>query len=195
MLAELDLVGLDIDSADDQVQARLGRALPRGASYRKHIEDIVRRARHQGARTKLNTVVTAINAAEDLSEALLEMRPDKWKAMQFVHVPGENDDTAAELAVTPFQFDAFVARHRHLAEKGIWFVAESATTIRTTYVMIDPAGRVFQHSPGGHALSTPLVGVGLAAAMAQVGGYDRAAFIERGGAVDVRRLPLLKEGE
>jgi len=58
--------------------------------------------------------------------------------------------------------------------------------------MIDPVGRLFQHGPDGHARSAPLLAVGLEHAMASVGGYDRARFVERGGAVDVRRLPLMK---
>jgi radical S-adenosyl methionine domain-containing protein 2 len=195
MLAELDLVGLSIDSADDALQGRLGRSLPRGCSYREHVADIVRRARRFGAHVKLNTVVTAMNADEDLSDLLLRLRPDKWKALQFVRVPGENDDNAAELEVTLSQFEAFVARHQHLASRGIWLVPETAATIRTTYVMIDPAGRLFQHGPGAHSRSAPVLEVGLSQALQSVGAYDRAAFVARGGAVDVRRLPLLREHE
>jgi radical S-adenosyl methionine domain-containing protein 2 len=192
MLAQLDLVGMNLDSSEDAVQARLGRSLPRGRSYREHLTDIVQRARRHGARVKLNTVVTSLNVDEDLSAAILALRPEKWKAMQFVHVPGENDDSATALQVTSSQFDTFVARHRRVGEDGIWFVPETAATIQTTYVMVDPMGRLFQHGPEGHALSAPLLAVGLREAMASVGGYDRAQFVARGGAVDVRRLPLLK---
>jgi radical S-adenosyl methionine domain-containing protein 2 len=192
MLTELDLVGMNLDSADDAVQARLGRSLPRGRSYREHVAAIVRRARRYGARVKLNTVVTSLNVDEDLSAIILALRPDKWKAMQFVHVPGENDDSATALQVTSSQFNTFIACHRRVGDEGIWFVPETAATIQTTYVMVDPIGRLFQHGPHGHTRSAPLLAVGLAQAMASVGGYDRARFVERGGAVDVRRLPLVK---
>lgn len=190
-LERLDLVGMTIDSADDALQKRLGRELPRGGSYREHMLAIARRTRRAGARLKLNTVVTALNASEDLRELLRDARPAKWKPMQFVHAPGENDSTAIELHVERDAFDRFVARHLDLEREGIWVVPEPGTTIRTTYVMIDPSGRMFQHGPDGHVLSRPVLEVGLLAALREVGGYDRAAFERRGGHKDVHRLPIL----
>jgi radical S-adenosyl methionine domain-containing protein 2 len=192
MLARLDLIGITIDSADDQVQARMGRRLPRGRSYREHVERVACRAHAAGVRLKVNTVVTSLNVSEDLGPLIVGLRPVKWKALQFVHVPGENDRAAAALQVKFDEFRRFVERHRCVERAGIWMVAESAATIRTTYVMVDPLGRLFQNGPHGYALSAPLLEVGLAAAMAEVGGYDRAAFEARGGHVDVLRLPLWK---
>lgn len=192
LLVHLDLVGITLDSANDETQARMGRALPRGRSYLAHVEAIGQQARAHGVRLKVNTVVTTANVNEHLGDAIGRILPEKWKPMQFVHVPGENDATAAGLQVTAGAFDAFVARHRHLEELGTWIESETASTIRSTYVMVDPAGRLFQHDPAGHRVSEPLLDIGLAAALAAVGGYDRAAFERRGGHVDVRRLPLLK---
>lgn len=191
LLARLDLVGLSIDSADDGTQAALGRRLPGGRSYVAHIADVAGRVHAAGVRLKLNTVVTRLNLHEDLADIVIALRPTKWKPMQVVRVPGENDAMAPGLEISAEEFGEFVDRHERVAEAGIWYEPESAATIRTTYVMVDPSGRVFQHGPAGHLLSEPVVEVGLAHAMNQVGGYDRAEFERRGGHVDVRRLPVV----
>ena len=195
MLAALDLVGITIDSADDEVQARMGRRLPHGRSYREHVEVVASRARKFEVRLKINTVVTSLNVRENMGPLLLSLRPVKWKPMQFVHVPGENDPDAAALQVTSDEFRGFMERHRCVEDAGIWTVAETAATIRTTYVMVDPLGRLFQNGPDGYLRSPPLLAVGLDVAMSAVGGYDRAAFEARGGHVDVRRLPLWNGGD
>ena len=191
LLASLDLVTLSIDSPDDELQRRLGRALPGEASYRAHIETSARRVLDAGCRLKLNTVVTALNAHEDVSSFILKVRPAKWKPLQFVTVVGENEQDAAQLEVHDDAFAGYVARHQHVAAAGIWYAPETADVVRTTYVMIDPTGRVFQHSHGRHVFSRPVTEVGLGAAMAQVGAYDREAFVARGGHRDVRSLPVL----
>ncbi len=161
--------------------------------YLEVIKDVAAMTRDAGRRLKVNTVVTQLNASEDLSELIRVLRPAKWKPLQFVHVPGENDVNAAELAVGDGVFEEFVRRHEAVAEElGLWFAPETARTVQTTYVMIDPAGRVFQHGPDGHLVSEGILDAGLQEALASVGGYDREAFLGRGGAVDVRRLPVVR---
>jgi radical S-adenosyl methionine domain-containing protein 2 len=191
MLDELDAVGITLDAASDDVLVRLGRGLPGGRSYVEHTRDIVRRARQAGCRVKINTVVTSLNVDEDVSAEIIWLRPYKWKAMQFTEVPGENDRGAARLHVSEAEFRRFVDNHAPVREAGIWVEAESASVIQRTYVMIDPSGRLFQHGVDGHRTSPPVLDVGIEAALALVGGYDREAFVGRGGHVDVRRLPVL----
>ena len=191
MLGELDAVGITLDATDDKVIERLGRGLPGRRSYLEHTRDIVGRARRAGCAIKINTVVTSLNVGERLSAEIVTLRPYKWKAMQFTHVPGENDRDAGRLRVSDTDFLRFVDRHAPVREAGIWVEAESASVIQRTYVMVDPAGRVFQHGVDGHRISPPVLDVGIDAALASVGGYDRAAFRARGGHLDVRRLPVL----
>lgn len=192
LLAALDLVGTTIDSARADTLMRLGR----GAGTLATVGDLARRTHAAGARLKLNTVVCALNVDEDLASLVQELHPWKWKPLQFTEVVGENEVAAASLRVSRKRFDGFVARHlAALAGTPIWFAPESDATIRRTYVMIDPQGRVFQHGPGGHRVSAPIEDVGFVRALAEVGGYDRDSFLARGGDVDVRRLPLVEERE
>lgn len=191
MLEVLDVVGITLDAVSEPLLREMGRGLPRGWSYVQHTMDVAQRARAHGAYVKVNTVVTTMNASEQLSAVLLELRPDKWKPMQFTEVLGENDGAAPRLRVTEKIFQEFVDRHAAVGAAGIWVQPESESTIRGTYVMVDPTGRIFQHTGAAHRLSEPVQEVGFERALAQTGGYDREAFVARGGHVDVRRLPVL----
>ncbi len=122
LLKQLDLVGMDLDSADDRVQAVMGRSMPRGRSYCAHVSAIAKRVHRTGALLKLNTVITKLNLDEDLTETIVRLRPAKWKAMQFVAVQGENDATAPRLEISQEEFERFVARHLPVSQHGIWLV-------------------------------------------------------------------------
>jgi len=189
MLAELDVVGITLDAVNEAVLVQLGRKRDGAASYVDHAMAVAARTHRAGAQLKVNTVVTAINTSEDLTSVLVHMRPFKWKPLQFTHVPGENDAEADTLCVGENQFQAFVQRHRNALEAaGIWVASEPDDVVRSSYVMIDPGGRMFRSDSPGYATSDPVLQVGLETALKQVGGYDRAAFLQRGGHIDVRRL-------
>lgn len=193
-IARLDLVGMTLDSDDRDVLQALGRTDAAGrVDYRERFQEVARRVHASGVRLKVNTVVTALNSDADLSRALIEAMPFKWKPMQFTRIAGENDAHADRLAIDAAAFDAFVARHREPLERaGIWVAAETEETIRSSYAMIDPTGRAFQTRDGTTRFSDPVLEVGLRRALEQVGGYDRERFLARGGHVDVRRLPVLR---
>lgn len=192
LLRELEVVALSIDAATDAGNTRIGRIGARGGSYVAHIESTVDRVHAAGVGLKINTVVTRLNLDEDLSDLVRRLRPAKFKVLQFVAVEGENADRAAGLAVTGAEFARFVERHQHLEASGVWVQPESADTITASYVMVDPEGRIFQHHNGGHVRSRPLTEVSFESALRAVGGYDREIFEARGGALSVRRLPLLQ---
>lgn len=194
LLAEMDVVALSIDAGDDDGNARVGRIGPSGRSYVEHIEATARKVRAVGGGLKLNTVVTRLTLNADLTALCRRIRPDKFKLLQFVSVEGENAGRAAELAVTTQEFERFVERHRPLEREGIWVQPESTDTIASSYVMVDPSGRLFQHHAGGHVRSRPLTEVSFVEALRSVGGYDRDVFEARGGALSVRRLPLVATG-
>lgn len=189
-LAELDLVGITLDSANTHTLVALGR----GDGYLVRVQDVARRTRSAGARLKVNTVVCSLNVNEDLTDAILDLHPDKWKPIQFTFVPGEHQPADRALEISACGFDAFVAHHQQVVDAGVWVAPETADLVRRTYVMIDPRGRVFQHAPEGHRISAPVDQLDLATAIAAAGGYDRSAFLARGGHVNVRHLPIISGG-
>jgi len=196
ILELLDLVGITLDSADDDALEKLGRRRHGDPSYVAQTLDLAARVHRSKALLKVNTVVTRHNVDEDMSATLLAMKVWKWKPLQFTLVPGENEKVAGELSVTRQAYASFVARHRKpLEAAGTWVADEADDVVRSTYVMVDPSGRLFRSTPCGYAKSEPILNIGFEAAVEQVGGYDRAAFVARGGHVDVARLVRRTGGE
>lgn len=193
LLELCDIVALSIDSADDAVNARLGRS--GSPSYVQKIIATADRVHAAGRKLKVNSVICSLNASEDLSALYRRLHPHKLKLLQFTRVENENADAAAALEISPEAFRAFVRRHKSIDLDVSWIEAEDDSTIAKTYVMIDPSGRAFQHAPGGHRVSDPVLDVGLAPAMEQAGGYDRAAFERRGGHVSIPEVIRMKRDE
>lgn len=175
--ADLDWAALSVDSAIEQTQRLLGRGDGgHVAMARRHFE----RLHREGIRTKLNTVVTALNHAEDMSAFVRAVRPRRWKVFQVLPIEGENDRTVGPLLVTPAQFAAFIERHAHLEAEGLAPVAEDNEAMTGSYVMIDPVGRFFTNTFGRHTYSRPILDVGVDVALSEVA-WNRERFIARGG--------------
>lgn len=193
MLDNLDLVGMTLDTTDRSLLERIGRSTARKC-YLETLHRVAVRARARCVPFKLNTVVSELNVTEDLSAELLRIRPETWKPMQFTHIVGENDDHASSLRISRTAFGAFVTRHvQALHGSNIPVLAEAESSVLRSYVMIEPTGRLFQTSTGRKVYSSPVLDVGLQAALADVGGYDRDAFCARGGDRDVRLYNLTRK--
>ena len=194
MIDSLDLVSMTLDAIDPELLEGIGRST-RKHCYLEKLRDVAARTRARGVPFKLNTVVSRLNIDQELSGELRRLRPATWKPMQFTHVVGENDEHAEALLISHTEFAAFVARHQEaLLGSGIQVSSEAEASVRTSYVMIEPTGRLFQTSTGRKAHSRPVLDVGLRAALAEVGGYDDDAFRARGGDRDVRLYKLSKKG-
>lgn len=174
---ELDIIALSIDSAKEDVNKALGRG--KG----KHVEQTRRLAaliHEKGIRLKINTVVTSLAVDEDMSELLLELKPERWKIFQVLPITGENNGKVEPLLVSSEAFTAFFTRHQHLDGQGIKVVPESNSQMTGSYGMMDPAGRFFDNSTGALRYSEPALKVGLEAAFASVD-FSSDKFDERGG--------------
>lgn len=170
----LDMIGISLDSANDETSATIGRVCKTGTRVSAdEAMEIVAMAR--GVRPdmliKVNTVVSAANAGEDLSGLIARLRPDRWKVMRVLPVLTD------ELAVDAEAFRAFVDRHRPF--RGLMTVEDNADMERS-YVMVDPDGRFFQNGRGrrGYLYSRPIPAVGAEAAFADVG-FCPQSFIVR----------------
>jgi radical S-adenosyl methionine domain-containing protein 2 len=173
----LDWVGLSADSSVESVQHGLGRG--RGDHVARTIAhaDLARRA---GVRVKLNTVVTAATWREDMSAFVGRVAPERWKVFQVLPMRGQNDGRVEPLLITSEQFATFVGRHQPLAASGMAPIVEDNDAMRGSYAMIDPLGRFFGNATGEHVYSEPILEVGVAAALSQVG-FSKEKFEERGG--------------
>ena len=92
--AHLDWVVLSIDSADPRTHERMGRSIAGQAGRAlavDHYMALAAELRRRNVRLKVNTVVTAENADEDMGDLLLALRPERWKVLQVLPIGGQND--------------------------------------------------------------------------------------------------------
>ncbi|RKH71071.1 radical SAM protein [Corallococcus interemptor] len=176
----MDWVTLSIDSVSPQTHAALGRAVNGRALPVEHYLSLAERIRSAGMRLKVNTVVTNLNAGEDQTAFLREMRPERWKLLRVLDVKGQNTGKVEALYCPREDFEAFVTRHRCLEREGIVLVPEDNEDMRGSYAMVDPAGRFFDNAQGGHRYSAPILQHGLDAAWSQVF-FSMEGFLHRDG--------------
>jgi radical S-adenosyl methionine domain-containing protein 2 len=134
-------------------------------------------------RLKINIVVTSLNAHEDPSAWITELRPERVKLLQCCIVPGENDD-ARHLACDAETFARYRARAVAAEATGVKIVAETSGDLVDSYAMIDPLGRFRQAHTEGYVESQPIADVGIDRAWEQVGGCNLERFRARGGEYD-----------
>jgi radical S-adenosyl methionine domain-containing protein 2 len=176
-------VAISVDSLHPEVNRRLGRTVgdalvPDGDFYCRLLESLADR----GIQTKVNTVVSSLNWQEDFTEFLQRCRPKRWKALQALHIAGENDAAFPQMACTEDQFRAFQLRHAAMAEP-LMLAAEDNDAMLGSYLMIDPLCRFFSNADRRHRYSMPIWQVGWHTALAQVQ-VNADKFAARGGLYD-----------
>ena len=175
--ADLDWVGLSVDSAHEDVQATLGRGTGgHVARSRAHAE----RIHALGIHLKLNTVVTSLNWEEDMHDLVCALHPARWKVFQVLAIAGQNDGAVEPLLITRDQFAAFVQRHQRLVALGLAPVPEDNDAMTDSYAMVDPLGRFYGNHRGRYVYSDPILEVGVLPAIRQVD-FQIQRLVERGG--------------
>lgn len=175
--------GLSVDSGDEATQQALGRG--KGTYVAKSV-DLAKKVRALGIRLKLNTVVTSLNWQEDMSELVRTMRPERWKVFQVLPLDGQNDGSVEEFLITKQQFDAFVARHTHLAQEGLAPVPEDNDAMTGSYLMVDPLGRFADNTSGSLKYSRPILQVGPKVALDE-NQFSLVRLVARNGVYSWRR--------
>lgn len=177
----LDWVGLSIDSADEATNLAVGRRRGKRTMSPRQYMDAVERVKARGIRFKLNTVVTALNAKEDMSALVRELFPERWKIFQVLPVEGQNDGSVEPLLVSSEGFHSYVKRHQEsLADLPMTIVGETNELMTGSYAMVDPAGRFFDNTRGCYHYSSPILEVGLGRAFSEVS-FDAERFDARDG--------------
>lgn len=172
----LSILGVSLDSGNAEINRLIGRAdrytqvLPLG-----DLAATIKTGRriNPEMRLKINTVVNALNFADDLGPTIRALSPDKWKVLRVLPVISD------ELAVTAEQFRIFLARHHSLQSI---MSAEDNSDMVESYLMIDPQGRFFQNQLDGqgYRYSSPITMVGAEAAFLQIP-WQAEKFLARYG--------------
>jgi radical S-adenosyl methionine domain-containing protein 2 len=176
----LDWVALSIDSLSSETNIKIGRAITgKRAIDLQSYKELIQRVKSAGFGLKINTVVNKFNYQEDMTELIEFAAPKRWKVLQILPVAGQNDAKVEGLIVSPTEFQDFIDRHKELA-LVTKLIPESNEAIRGSYAMVDPAGRFFDSSDGGHSYSKPILEVGAGIAYSEVS-IDALKFKDRGG--------------
>ena len=144
--------------------------------------------RRRNIRLKVNTVVTALNAGEDMSDFLLALAPERWKVLQVLPIKGQNDGKVEPLCIDRDAFMKFCRRHQRIRDAGIELVSEDNEEMTGSYAMVDPAGRFFDNVSGRYQYSKSILDVGVEAAWHGVR-FDEERFTQRGGRYEWRAEP------
>lgn len=170
----LSVLGLSLDSGNAEINRSIGRADRK--SQVLPLTDLAStikagRQTNPAMRLKINTVVNALNFADDLGDTVRVFSPDKWKILRVLPVIGD------ELAVTDQEFSVFLDRHQSLQSI---ISAEDNSDMVESYIMIDPQGRFFQSALDGHGYrySAPINTTGADTAFRQIR-WQAAKFLSR----------------
>ena len=189
----IDWVGISIDASDDRLHYIMGRGtkadLAEGRS--RHLEAALtawERCQKLGIRMKLNTVVCKANLDDNMTETVLQLMPERWKAFQVLPIDGQNDGRVEDLLISEDEFSEWVERHKGVSNEGINFIPETNELMTGSYVMIDSLGRFYSNIEGGHKYTRSILEIGIKDAWRE-NQFNEHHFIEREGIYDWRTLP------
>ncbi|MBK9481103.1 MAG: (d)CMP kinase, partial [Bacteroidetes bacterium] len=148
----------------------------------EYYESIVKKVKQFGYGLKINTVVNRSNFDEDMKDFIHNAKPKRWKVLQVLPILGQNDLNIDDFKISEAEFQTFITNHSDL-EDITNIVPETNSQIKGSYAMVDPAGRFFDNTTGTHNYSSPILQVGVYAAIKEVH-YDFSKFVSRGGIYD-----------
>lgn len=176
----LDWIAVSIDSISPETNITTGRAISGKTPLQlDYYTSLIDRVRQHGYGLKINTVISSRNCNENMSEIIRYAKPKRWKLLQVLPMRGQNDLNIDNFKITDDQFQFFIDNHNGLREITS-IVPESNNQMTGSYVMVDPAGRFYDNSTGGHTYSKPILDIGARLAIQQMS-YDFPKFVSRGG--------------
>lgn len=177
LFRNLSMLGISLDSADEQTCRQIRRADKAGRVL--NLDELVKtiakvRSVNPEILIKVNTVVNKFNAKENLTALVERINPDKWKVLKALPIISD------ELAIADQEFQAFVTRHK---EFGSVLSAENNHDMTESYLMVDPLGHFFQNQLNGrggspYSYSMPILQIGAEAAFHQIN-FDVEKFVSR----------------
>jgi len=180
----LDQIGISVDSALPSRRVQMGRAINGKPLTNDDYLDRAALIRLANISLKINSVVTAQNYDEDMSDFIRQLAPQRWKVFQALQIDGQNDLDAALIRCPDLAFEFFRRTHAGLKAQGIRTVFEGNDDMTASYAMVDPYGRFYDNIEGAYRYSEAIWKVGGETARAQVI-VDAGKFVARGGVYKV----------
>jgi radical S-adenosyl methionine domain-containing protein 2 len=164
----LNCIGLSIDSIDTKINLAAGRAVkgkyPITELVYRHVGDWIHTS---GIGLKINTVASQYNLSVDLNDFLLALNPQRWKVFQALSLEGVNSRKSGSFVISTDQFNEFIQNHEKVT-KRIPTCIEDNRLMTSSYLMMDPKGRLYDNTYGRLCYSDPVPSIGLKAALNQV---------------------------
>lgn len=191
LYTDLDWLALSIDSVNDEINLKSGRAMKAGQLTLSQADahNIIQVAKTHHVRTKVNTVVSAFNVDDNMAGFIVEAAPERWKVLQALPVGGQNDAYRGQFEITNEAFQAYLERHRHACQGHL--VPESNGDIIGSYIMIAPNGKFFDDTKGAHTYSRSILQHSVEEALSDITVFPEA-FIRRGGLYDWKNSAKLR---
>ncbi len=177
---KLDWIALSVDSLVSETNLTIGRAVVGKKVFQlDEYRLLVDKIKYFGYGLKINTVVNRSNYNEDMTDFIRYAKPKRWKILQVLPIIGQNDKYIDNFTITEEEFNLFLDRHSSLQDITS-IVPETNSQIKSSYAMVDPAGRFFDNTTGTYSYSKPILEVGVKTAIKELN-YDFSKFISRGG--------------
>ena len=110
----LDWAALSVDSVDPGTLLRMGRTTRSGPMSPNDYLRVIGILKRHNVRVKINTVVSRAILKEDLTDFIIEARPERWKLLQVLPVSGQNNATVDEHLISAEEFDHYMQVNRRL---------------------------------------------------------------------------------
>ena len=165
----LDWVGLSVDSLDAETNIKIGRG------DKVNYLELIKNIKALAFKLKINTVVNRYNEHEDLNDFIKWANPSRWKVFDTLKVEGQNDEEFENIKSSSGAFEKYVARNKQAV-----IVPENNEVMRGSYLLINPQGRLFENTNGGHTYSSKLQENDLLDCLTEIN-IKREMFIKRGG--------------
>lgn len=172
----LDMVGISIDSLDEDACKAMGRCSKNGDyMFEEKVAALVSQIRRENPNTKLklNTVVSRHNCLSNIVERLQAFKPDRLKVLRQLSFNGKG-------GISDIEFEQFLEINKNAVGSDN-VVVENTDDITQSYLMLDPYGRFFQNgneTTQGYVYSEPIHVIGLKCALSQIS-FNKEKFMSR----------------
>jgi len=129
---KLTMIGISIDSFNDDTNRKLGRCSNKTLSFDKVLK-LAQAMKKNGILFKINTCVSKVNLHENLSPYIKKLNPDRFKLIQIY----PENKYCERNSITNKEFDNYCNQY-----KGIHYVKEYSTDLENSYLIIDSKGNL-----------------------------------------------------
>ena len=196
----LDMIGISVDSGDNQVNKSIGRcSRDENNKDQPHVECVRRVAnlcKKNHKYLKLNTVICRENLHDQsIFDLINEIQPQRWKVFRVLKIENENGVDKDER--TPYE--GFISDEeweewkKECSEKcTIQPNFENNDEMLTSYLVVDEEGYLLDSSSGSKIRNKSLLQSEFEETMKNVG-FDEDKFISRGGNFKISKIPDIED--